>query len=217
MKIDIIKHILLILNMIIYSIVIMACNSIQIQPIPEKKKIYIVDGDIFTKEEIQATINKAYMLETGSKMNDKTLKTYIEVFYFASNYFKLDYKDIIAIITIESEWNPMAYGKNWNGTEDIGLCQINTIHLSEDYRIAKQICLKYKIPHTNSLYDVSLNILSAFIYMNDMRMKMISENRYYYRRYIVSYNTGYNGSVSKYYRVSADKYWNRFIKIRSKI
>jgi soluble lytic murein transglycosylase-like protein len=198
----------------------MACNNLQIRPDrkPEPKpKIYVVDNDIFTKEEIQATINKAYMIETGSKMNDKNIQTYVDVLYFASNYFKLDYKDIIAIITIESEWNPMAYGKNWNGTEDIGLCQINTIHLNNDYYISKQICLKYNIKHTNSLYDISLNILSAFIYMNDMRMKMISENRYYYRRYITSYNCGFNGSVSKNYRTSAEKYWNRFIKIRSRI
>lgn len=55
-----------------------------------------------------------------------------------------------AIAKVESNFNPSAVAKNTNGTKDIGLMQINTIHmerLKKDYGISE-----------NHLFDVHINV-----------------------------------------------------------
>jgi hypothetical protein len=134
--------------------------------------------------------------------------------YLGSELYGIDYKNIISLITIESEWNPLAYNYNKNGTTDYGLCQINSIHISENYNVARSICDKYKVSYSKDIYDVKLNILSAFIYLNDTRNELVALKDFNKQRWIISYNCGVFGSSSKKYEVSANKYWDKFIKIR---
>lgn len=54
---------------------------------------------------------------------------YAHTFAEAGRYFGIDPTLLMRIATIESSMNPRAININKNGTRDIGLMQINTIHL----------------------------------------------------------------------------------------
>ncbi len=58
---------------------------------------------------------------------------------------------ILAIIQQESSFNPMAYNKNKDGTEDRGLMQVNYQH---NIKLMKE----YGIEDPNQLYDIKTNI-----------------------------------------------------------
>ena len=61
-------------------------------------------------------------------------------------------KEIItAIISVESSFNPMAYNKNKDGTEDRGLMQVN-------YQHNLALMREYGIIHPNQLYNPEINI-----------------------------------------------------------
>lgn len=181
-------------------------------------KIIIINDAKFEKEQILRYINIALRnLYVKKFPTDKQLYQMTEMIYFGSRYFGIDYRDIIAIITIESEWNYLAYQRNQNGTDDFGLCQINTSHLEGNYKIAKKICDQYKIYYTNSIYDINLNILSAFIHLNDGRNEMINQRNFNWYRWIVAYNVGVAGSLMSNRKHLAQKYWNKFIKIRRQL
>lgn len=215
------KHILIILNIIVYSIVIFACTSLE----KRDDKINIKKGDVilvieekYIKQNISNLIAKAYNLKTGKIYKpDSNHQTYVDMIYFGSELYGIDYKDIIAVITIESGWNPLAYNYNNNTlkSEDYGIAQINTQHLDGNYKVAKKICDKYKIKYTNSIYDIRLNILSAFIYLDDTRTELKSLNAFENERWIKSYNVGVRGSIA--YKIKADKYYSKFINIRSNL
>jgi hypothetical protein len=214
------KHVLIILNIIIYSVIIFACASLRKEERIEFKNnnIVIFNQEKYIKQNISNLIKKAYFIKTGNIYKpDSNHQTYIDMIYLGSEYFGIDYKNIIAIITIESEWNPLAYNcnRNYITSEDYGLCQINTQHLESNYNCAKKICDKYKISYTNSYYDIKLNILSAFIYLNDTRTELYNLGDFSKYRWITSYNCGVRGSIL--YKESAEIYWNKFINIRSQL
>ncbi len=58
---------------------------------------------------------------------------------------------ILAIISVESGFNPRAYNKNKDGTEDRGLMQVNYQH---NIRLMKE----YGIEDPNQLFDIETNI-----------------------------------------------------------
>ena len=184
------KHLLIVLNIIIYSLIIFACTSLEKRDDKiniKKGNITIIIEEKYMKQNISNLIYKAYYLKTNKIYKpDTNHQTYVDMIYFGSEYFGIDYKNIIAVITIESEWNSNEYHINRNQTVDYGLCQINSIHIESNYSCAKKICDKYKISYSKDIYDVKLNILSAFIYLNDMRTEMNNENGYSYERWIKS-------------------------------
>jgi soluble lytic murein transglycosylase-like protein len=49
----------------------------------------------------------------------------------AGEYYKIDPKILWSIAKVESNFKPTAINKNSNGTLDIGLMQINTVHLKD--------------------------------------------------------------------------------------
>lgn len=68
----------------------------------------------------------------------------------ASNYFNLDPWVLWAVGDTESKHNPYAINKNTNGTYDVGVMQINSIHFEDLKR-------KYGI-EPNDLYDPKISI-----------------------------------------------------------
>jgi hypothetical protein len=51
---------------------------------------------------------------------------------YAAKSYGLDEAKLLRIAVIESSLNPKAYGLNRNGTEDVGLFQINTVTYSHE-------------------------------------------------------------------------------------
>lgn len=216
------KNLLIIFNIIVYDLVIVACASTRVKDEEridfKKDKLIIVDQEKYIKHNISNLIGKAYSLKTGKKyVPGSNHQTFVDMIYFGSEYYKIDYKNIICIITIESEWNYLEYHVNRNNTIDYGLCQINSIHIESDYKIARELCDKYKIKYGKDIYDIKLNILSAFIYLDYSRSELNRLSDFNKYRWITSYNTGVRGSGSIHYKEYADKYWNKFINIRSQL
>ena len=93
----------------------------------------IMTGDISfaqsQKQEPQqmALINK----QTDSPVLSVQYTTGSQSNYFeeAGKYYNVDPRLLWCVAKVESNHNPYAVGKNTNGTYDIGLMQINTVHL----------------------------------------------------------------------------------------
>ncbi len=68
-----------------------------------------------------------------------------------SQKYSIPMELILAIIKQESNFNPMAYNKNKDGTEDRGLMQVNYKH---NIRLMKE----YGIDNPDGLYDIETNI-----------------------------------------------------------
>jgi soluble lytic murein transglycosylase-like protein len=59
--------------------------------------------------------------------------SYATTNYFeeAGEYYRIDPKILYSIAKIESKLNPNAINRNTNGTVDIGIMQINSVHMKE--------------------------------------------------------------------------------------
>ena len=114
------------------------------------------------------------------------------------HYPHINYKYILSFISIESRWDIYAKNKNKNNTFDYGLTQQNSKYLRNRYKVAQKLCDHYKVKYIKSNYDITLNILSAYIYFNE-----IKQNIHNNKQQIIAYNTGIKGSY---------KYQNNFDK-----
>ena len=72
---------------------------------------------------------------------------------YAASHFRLDPWRLMAIAGVESRFTHGATGQNNNATTDLGLMQINTIHLPEAAR--------YGLSRTDIQYDSCKNIVFA--------------------------------------------------------
>ena len=72
---------------------------------------------------------------------------------YAGAHFKLDPWRLMAIAGVESRFTHGALGNNTNNTSDLGLMQVNTIHLKEAAR--------YGISKTDMQYDSCKNVVFA--------------------------------------------------------
>lgn len=65
---------------------------------------------------------------TSANIDDSDINT-LHIIYNAAKKYNVDASDMIKIAYVESKFNPSAFNKNnKNGTVDIGLFQINSIH-----------------------------------------------------------------------------------------
>ena len=74
------------------------------------------------------------------------------LFEEAGEYYRIDPYILWSIAKIESRFNPKATNKNTNGTMDIGIMQINTIHLAE----LKELGFKKE-----RLFDPRINVFAG--------------------------------------------------------
>lgn len=74
------------------------------------------------------------------------------LFEEAGEYYRIDPYILWSIAKIESKFNPKATNKNTNGTMDIGLMQINTIHLPELKKLG------FRKEH---LFDPKINVFAG--------------------------------------------------------
>lgn len=83
---------------------------------------------LFKSCEAKAESLADYAKRLGFKPSVEVTKA---ISYAARNY-GLDETKLLRIAIVESSLNPKAYGLNKNGTEDIGLFQINTVTYSHE-------------------------------------------------------------------------------------
>lgn len=120
----------------------------------------------------------------------------------AANHFDVDPLLLKAIAKVESSMNPKAINRNSNGTFDIGMMQINSIHLPRleskginKKRLINEPCL--------SVY-VGAEILSGFIKQFGYNWKAVG-----------AYNAGAKHSRESLRQNYAKKVWREYAKLIS--
>ena len=121
-----------------------------------------------------------------SPLNAKTVEReyIINVAKEKAQKYKVPLNIVLAIIEQESNFNPRAYNKNKDGSEDIGLMQVNFKH-------NKRLMEEYGINSPQELYDIEKNI--------ELGVRILSEN---YKRF-----KSWELAIKAYNGIRADN-WN---------
>lgn len=124
--------------------------------------------------------------------------------------------DLIALISHESQFNKYATGRN-KTSKDFGYTQQNSCCIKTRYKEASVVLDRYNIKYDiTDKYDTSLNIISATMFLWDIKMKLTRKEQYTPFRMYATYNTGKAFPKGKKYR-AAVRYYNSIKKIKSSI
>jgi len=179
---------------------------------------YVVDYDV-----IENAVN--YRLSVHKQnLSKKDFEALVKVVYIGHFKYRINYQDILSMISTESEYYKYAQGKNYkkkkvNGkwvkvldSVDYGLTQQNSKNLKSHYRAASRILKSAGIKHNiNDKFDVALNVMACIWYLDAIR-KEIGDD-YSHKRMISSYNTGVVGFDR--WPKKATAYYARFTKMKS--
>ena len=178
--------------------------SIGVIYIPEEKRINDI---LIYKINSNVDFSIEYSKRSFSFNNRQLIK---RLMYIGEKEYRIPHQDILAIIFVESFWNPNVKNHNKNKSIDYGITQTNSYYMKERFQAAANTLDKYHIKYNiKNQYDLSLNIMSAFVTFNDNRNSLNILNEYNYFNQITSYNVGVNGCLKKKYL--ADRYYNKFI------
>jgi hypothetical protein len=125
-------------------------------------------------------------------------KSLVDALIIGEYIYDIDFKIVLAIIGIESNFKIYAKNQNKNNTWDYGLTQQNSKYCKERFSVARKIIQVKKF----SYYNIKLNILSAFIYLKNLGLQD--------RNLIMAYNVGKQGIRTK--RYIGEKYYKKFQK-----
>ena len=128
--------------------------------------------------------------EVSSGKNTPNIPALVEK---ASLKYGIPKEILMAIISVESGFNPRAYNKNKDGTEDRGLMQVN-------YQHNLSLMKEYGITEPEQLYDPELNI--------EIGARILYEN---YRRF-----GNWVMAIKAYNGLKADN-WDYVRKVLSKV
>lgn len=149
-------------------------------------------GKIYSVEKLNVSsiaLKLNYFLNKYEQKWTKQQKSQaIRALYLGQKEFNIDYKIVMSIIAIESNYNIKAKNKKSN---DYGLTQQNNRYTKQRYLVSKKYLDKYKIKYNiKNKYDVSLNIFSCYLYLKELEQ---TSNTLYFPHYIGAYNVGYRG------------------------
>jgi len=186
---------------------------------PVKSGYVIMYNANFDKEFIRINLRHAMRFHKR-KMSEGKIYYITEVLFAGQNKFDIDARDIIAIMSIESEFKIKAKGKNKKST-DYGLTQINSRNWNRLTKSSIKVLKEYSLPHGSryNKYDIGINIMNCFVYFNWTKHATNYKRTRNKMRWIQSYNVGLAGSISKKrsYRVARKRYWQRFLKHRKRL
>lgn len=166
--------------------------------------------------EIQKNINIG-LNRYNREWDEKEISRVALVLQKGEAIYNIPHQDILAIISIESNFNPKAINHNNNGTIDYGVAQINGINWERLSSTSKPILDKYQIYYIDDKYDMALNIMNSFVYLNNSEIELKRRNRFSYARMIQSYNVGIGGSLTSnanFTRIRHN-YFNKFQEAKS--
>lgn len=132
----------------------------------------------------------------------------VDILYYGQQQFNINHKIILSIISVESQFNIKAIGKNKKSV-DFGLCQINSRYIKQRYRNAEKYLKELNIKYTDSKFDISKNILSAYIYLRDISSYA---DLIEFGDYIKAYHVGIKGSQMSYMQKECNVYFDKFMK-----
>ena len=172
---------------------------------------YKVDNTKLTKSIIKDDLN--YFLHKYNRHWSKANKNKcINALYYGQQEWNIDYKIVMAIISVESQYKIAVKGKNIRKGKvksiDYGLCQQNSKYIKQRYKATEQYLDKYKIKHTNSNFDIGKNIFSCY---KLLRSTSDFHDLILFRDFIASYNVGVRGVKLVHMQKTADIYYSKFL------
>lgn len=165
---------------------------------------YLLDRRVIQESSIRDNLSY-FLIKYNRKWAKSTRERCVNILYKGQQEFDIDYKIILSIISIESQFDIKAKGKNKNSI-DYGLCQINSKYLKQRYKASEQLLKEYKIYfNKNDKYDIALNIFSSFMYLKDIHRY---SDLIQFSDYITAYNQGVRGCK----RNNDSRYYEKFMK-----
>ena len=166
---------------------------------------FIYNPNIIIRSDIKEDLN--YFLDKyNRKWSKQTKNRVVNLLFKGQKEFDIDYKIILSIVAIESQFKIRCIGKNKKSV-DYGLTQQNSKYIKKRYRKAEIYLKKYRIKCYNSKFDLSKNIFSCFIFLDEIRQH---EKIIYFDQWIKAYNVGIRGSTLDSYQKVADRYYKKF-------
>lgn len=177
----------------------------------------IIEIPLFTTaDEIRENIEKG--LKHGNRKWSETNKDrLIIVLQAGTEHYGIPYQDVLAIISIESNYTIVTRHRNRNRTYDYGLTQINGPNWNWLKKTSQKVLNKYNIPHQiNYRYDLSTNVMNLYVYLHHAKNTLRRRKQFHKKRWIQSYNTGLQGCVSRKrgYVRARTRYWKKFTRLR---
>lgn len=174
---------------------------------------YGISSDAFAKKkvskaEIRYTLNKAFDVfpKNSKSFTKRDTSGMIDVLYFANNsdYFKLDYKTVIAQCAHESHMHKYSRNLNRDGSVDFGIGQNNSRYIDSRFISAINLNKKMHITSTElttDKYDPVTGLIATIVYMKDNREYLHRYGVFYKRhipeqKWIISYNSGASGAAN---------------------
>lgn len=190
---------------------------------PDLKQNFKSNFFVPIEKRIERSLN-IRLSQLKRKLSNEEKKDIISVLKLSDEKYGIDYKDLIAMISLESRFNKNVkscnYEKRWNRSKrkfyrvcksiDFGYTQQNSKSLADGRRIqkAKKLLTSNKIKFTNNIYDTKLNIMCAVVYYLELRKILYNNGDYSYHKFISSYNTGISGY--RKYPKKAQRYFEVF-------
>jgi hypothetical protein len=203
------KFLLVLLAFVIIANIGVGCKTIQNnQTFIEPKTIQQIKPKISITFEIKQTIQKALDMK-NRKWTKVNLNKVSRLLQIGETQFDYNHKDIVALMLLESEMNIHATGRNEDSI-DYGLLQHNSNSISDRYKEAAKYLDEYHISYNiHNKYDIALNIISCFLYLDMIRKNYPDD----YDKMIRGYNAGIRGaSLGR-----GKMYYNNFIAYREKL
>lgn len=164
---------------------------------------YQIDSEKIEKQTIKNHLNY-FLTKYNRHWSKQNKEKCVDILYKGQKEFNIDHKIVLSIISIESQFNIKAIGKNKKSI-DYGLTQQNSKYLKQRYKNAEQYLKEFKIKYTDSNFDIGKNIVSCFVYLHDI-------NEYSDLIQFSDYITAYNQGVKGCKRNNDNRYYEKFMK-----
>lgn len=194
------------INILLSSLIFFTCTNASI-----KSKQKIIKNTQFIKIE-NNLINAINKHKQNKYWNKRKIKLVIKILLIGEKKYKIKHTNILALISLESYFNPYAVCRN-RTSKDYGLTQQNSRYIKQRYRSASKILKKYKIKYDKkNKFDIALNLMSCILFKVTIN-KIVNKRgvNIYSKRIekIVAYNLGLGGARMrtrkkiglKYYRI----------------
>lgn len=166
------------------------------------------------KREISTNIYIS-MAEHHKTWSPENIQTLANVLYIGQKEFDIPHQTILAIMSIESQFTLKAinYNKGSKST-DFGVAQVNSKTWPLVAPRAMEILSTHSVPFQDNKYDLALNVMNSFVYLNGTEEELGRRNSFNKYHWIKSYNVGVSGSLktSGFYKVRGDLYYSKYLK-----
>lgn len=176
--------------------------------VPSEDKIAAYVFMTVSEKEIVSKNLNLKLKKFNRNWSDSNKKIAIDTLLAGEDEFNIDHRIVLSIMALESEMKIVVTNKNIDNTIDFGLTMQNSRYINIRYKAAEEILKRRNIKYSNSKYDIAKNIMSCYLYLNDIK----KEYEYDFKRSIMAYNVGIRGAMMDSKQKKAEKYFVAFAR-----